>query len=566
MGFRPCAVIPSRNHYRDIEDVVSAVRAAGMPAFIIDDGSDEPARSVLAKLHDPADGITVARLDPGQGKGAAVCHGFRMAATADYTHAIQIDADGQHDIRALPRLLELSQQNPQALVSGQAVYDRLVPRARRIGRWVTHVWVWIETLSFRIRDSMCGFRAYPLAVVISLLDDEPVGQGMDFDTAILVRLFWRGVPVVALPVKVVYPAGNLSNFDLVRDNWRITCMHTRLVLTMLVRLPSILSNRPPPLDRSRHWANLSERGLYWGLRFCAATYRLLGRHGCMIVIAPIVLYFFLTGTEQRRASRTFLTRAFAAQGHTRKAGWMDGYRHLLSFAGRAVDTFAGWTGGLSADAVIRDAGSVSDEISSDRRGALLIVAHVGNADLARAVLDEKTRNRFTVLVHTRHAANYNRVLKELNPASAFNTFQVTEIGPDTAIALSERIERGEWIVIAGDRTPVGNRKHVSRVRFLGKDAPFANGPYVLAALLDCPVYTLFCLREGHGYRLYMEKFEDRVELPRRDRATELHRLVERFAAKLEYYVLKDPYQWYNFYDFWAEPGGEDVDAGDRDRH
>lgn len=564
MGFRPCAVIPSRNHYREIEGVVSAVRAAGMPVFIVDDGSDEPARSALAKLHDPANGITVARLDPGQGKGAAVCHGFRMAA-AEYTHAVQIDADGQHDVEALPQLLDLSRRNPEALISGQAVYDRSVPRARRIGRWVTHVWVWIETLSFRIRDSMCGFRAYPLAAVTALLDDEPVGQGMDFDTDILVRLFWRGVPVMTLPVQVVYPAGNPSNFDLVRDNWRITCMHTRLVLTMLIRLPAILANRPPWPDGSRHWANLSERGLYWGLRFSAAAYRLLGRRGCMVVAAPVAFYFYLTGTEQRRASRAFLTTALAAQGASCEVGWIDGYRHFLSFAGRAVDTFAAWTGGLTADAVTRDAGSVLDEALDDPGGALFIVAHVGNADLSRAVLDEKTRNRLMVLVHTRHAVNYNKVLEELNPASAVNTLQVTEIGPDTAIALSERVERGEWIVIAGDRTPVGSREHVSRVPFLGKDAPFANGPYVLAALLGCPVYLLFCLREGRGYRLYVDRFCDRVTLPRQDRQIELRKLVERFANKLEYYVLKDPYQWYNFFDFWAGPGGEDVDAGNRNR-
>lgn len=565
MAFRPCAVIPSRNHYREMGGIVAAVRAAGLPVIVIDDCSDEPARSALAKLHDTADDVIVVRLEPGCGKGAAVCHGFRLAAAADYTHAVQIDADAQHDLRALPRLLELARSYPETLVAGQAVFDRSVPWARRIGRWVTHVWVWIETLSFRVRDSMCGFRAYPLASVISLLDSEHVGQGMDFDTDILVRLFWRGVPMVTLPVTVIYPAGNPSNFNLVRDNWRITCMHTRLVLTMLIRIPGILANRPPRIDQARHWANLSERGLYWGLRFCAAAYRLLGRRNCMIVVAPIVLYFYVTGAEQRRASRTFLNRAFAAQGRGRKAGWLDGYRHFLSFAGRAVDTLAGWTGGLSGAELNRGAGSVIDEVSDDPGGALFIVAHVGNADLSRAVLDEATRNRLTVLVHTRHAVHYNRVLAELNPAFTVNTFQVTEIGPDTAIALSERIERGEWIVIAGDRTPVDSRERVTRVRFLGADAPFANGPYILASLLKCPVYTLFCLREGRGYRLYVDRFCDRLDLPRQDRAEMLHALVQRFAAKLEYYVLKDPYQWYNFFEFWDRPGREDVDVASRDR-
>jgi hypothetical protein len=146
----------------------------------------------------------------------------------------------------LAALLAASRARPEAIVSGRAVYDASVPRSRQYGRWVTHVWVWAETLSFRIADSMCGFRVYPLAPTLAVLDSEPVGKGMDFDTDIMVRLFWRGVPVVQVPVGVVYPKGNTSNFRLYRDNWLVTRMHTRLVIGMLCRLPSILRNRPPP--------------------------------------------------------------------------------------------------------------------------------------------------------------------------------------------------------------------------------------------------------------------------------------------------------------------------------
>lgn len=561
-AYNACAVIPSRNHYTSIRGVISAIRSLGLPVYIVDDGSDEPARSALAKLHDPANSVTVIRLDPGQGKGGAVVFGFRTASADGFTHAIQIDADGQHDLGALPRLLELSQTYTATVISGQAVYDDTVPRARQIGRWVTHVWVWIETLSLRIRDSMCGFRAYPLRPVIALIDSERIGAGMDFDTEVLVRLHWRGVAVLSMPVKVIYPEGNTSNFDVLRDNWRISAMHTRLALTMLVRIPLILANRPPQPQAAHHWARLSERGLYWGLWFSALAFRLLGRRGCMVVGAPVALYFYLTGAEQRGASRRFLARAFAAQGMPRPVGWIDGYRHFLSFTSRAVDTFAGWSGGLTAEDITHDPGSVIGEVAADRGGALFIVAHVGNADLSRAVLDDKTRERLTVLVHTRHAEHYNRVLAELNPASSINTLQVTEIGPDTAIDLSERIERGEWIVIAGDRTPVTGEGNVTSAPFLGAEAPFATGPYILASLLDCPIYTLFCLRDGRHHKLYVEKFCGRVLLNRSTREEQIQKLAGNFAEKLEYYVLKDPYQWYNFFDFWARPAGENGNVAD----
>ncbi|AWK86261.1 glycosyltransferase family 2 protein [Azospirillum thermophilum] len=554
--FRPCAIVPSRNHWRAVGAVVAGLRARGLPVFVIDDGSEEPARSTLAALHDPAGGVTVRRLEVNQGKGGAVLEGFRMALAGGFTHAAQVDADEQHDPEAVPDLLDLARRHPDALVTGVPVYDATIPKGRAIGRWVTHVWVWVETLSLRIRDSMCGFRVYPLAAVERLLaSGERLGRRMDFDTEVMVRLFWRGTPVAELPVRVTYPPDNTSNFDLLRDNVRISAMHTRLVCTMLLRLPGILRNRPRRLEGVTHWAGLAERGLYWGLRFCAAAYRLLGRRGCLAVIAPVVLYFYLTGAEQRRASAAFLARAFKAQGERRRPTPLDGFRHFLSFAGRALDTFAGWTGWLGPDAVQPGEVGALREAAAQDRGALFIVAHLGNVDLSRAVLDAATRRRLLVLVHTRHAENYNRILREWNPEAAVNTRQVTEIGPETAIALKERVEQGQWIVIAGDRVPVQSRGRVSLVPFLGEPAPFSQGPYILAALLDCPVYLLFCRREGGRYRLDAEKLAERVVLPRGRRGEALAGYAAAFAGRLEQHALADPYQWFNFFDFWARPKG-----------
>lgn len=539
-----CAIVPSYNHYKIIDSIVRRLSESGLPVFIIDDGSDEPARSILAALHDEAEGITVHRLDSNRGKGAAVMEGFRLAMVAGFTHAVQIDADGQHDLNALPRLLELAATYPDALISGQPIYDSSIPKGRKIGRWITHIWVWIETLSLRITDSMCGFRVYPLVPVQKLLAEEIIGHYMEFDTEIMVRLFWRGIAPVMLPVKVIYPPDNISNFDLWRDNWRITKTHTRLFLTMLLRLPSILSHRPPKLVASNHWASLAERGGYWGLRFCAGAYHLLGREGCQVAMMPIVLYFYLVGSIQRRASQQFLTRVLK-----RSPTFAEGYRHQMNFAIRALDVLIAWTGGTIVVETTNPNGL--SEFTNDPRGGLIIVAHLGSVDVARAVLDEKTRERITALVHTRHAENYNRILQRFNPEAVTNTLQVTGVGPETIIDLKQRAERGEWIVIAGDRTSVLHKEHSIFVPFFGAEAAFPQGPWILGALLECPVYLLFCLQDGKRYRLTMERFAENIDLPRSGREESLRIYATRYASRLEHYSALAPFQWYNFFDFWA---------------
>jgi predicted LPLAT superfamily acyltransferase len=270
-------------------------------------------------------------------------------------------------------------------------------------------------------------------------------------------------------------------------------------------------------------------------------------------MAPVVLYFYLTGAEQRRASHDFLQRVAARGAPVPKhLPWLNGLRHFMSFAGRAVDTFIGWTGRMRPDAV--RPGKVADLEVAERSatGALFIIAHLGNVDLARALLDDVTRDRLLVLVHTRHAEMYNRLLRKYRPAAGINTWQVTELGPEAAMELKARVEQGAWVVIAGDRIPVKSDR-VSVAPFLGQPAPFSQGPYILASLLDCPVYTLFCVRKGDTYQLDVEKLADRIQLPRQDRAGALAQYVGQFAARLERYALENPLQWYNFFDFW-NPG------------
>jgi glycosyltransferase involved in cell wall biosynthesis len=221
---------------------VAGARAFGLACIVVDDGSDAASAAQLDALG-AEPGVTLVRLPSNQGKGAAVVAGLRAAAARGYSHALQIDADGQHDASQIGAFVDAARARPDAVICGVPRYDASVPRGRLVGRYATHVWVWINTLSLAIRDSMCGFRVYPLAPTIALADSEPLGRRMDFDTEVLVRLHWRGVPVVNRPTPVTYPAGGLSHFRLWHDNWLISRMHTRLFFGMLWRAPRLLARR-----------------------------------------------------------------------------------------------------------------------------------------------------------------------------------------------------------------------------------------------------------------------------------------------------------------------------------
>ena len=237
--FRPCAVVPVYNHEHALPVVVEHLRQSHLPCLLVDDGSQPACAAVIDHLA-TLDGVSLLRLPSNQGKGCAVVAGLREMARQGYSHALQVDADGQHDLGNLEDFLEAAREAPEAVICGYPEYDASVPRGRLYGRYVTHVWVWINTLSLEIRDSMCGFRGYPLAATVALADQEPIGRRMDFDTEILVRLYWRELPLRWLPVQVRYPLDGVSHFRLWRDNGRISLMHARLFFGMLRRAPRLL--------------------------------------------------------------------------------------------------------------------------------------------------------------------------------------------------------------------------------------------------------------------------------------------------------------------------------------
>ncbi len=240
MEFRACALVPTCNHHRELPRLVSVFAALELPVLLVDDGSAPPVRAALDELVCANPGrIELLRFERNRGKGAAVLAGFARAVERGFTHALQIDADAQHDPGAAGELLARGRAEPEALVSARPAYDPSAPALRYYGRWLTHGLVWVETLSRDIADSMCGFRLYPLAPALALVRNRKVGMHMDFDTEIMVRLYLAGTPVRFVPVRVSYPPGGLSNYRMLRDNLRMAGLHLRL----LGGLPGLAARR-----------------------------------------------------------------------------------------------------------------------------------------------------------------------------------------------------------------------------------------------------------------------------------------------------------------------------------
>jgi len=554
MSFRVCALLPSYKHVSALERIVERLRGFGLNVIVVDDGNEAAVAKEIADICARHADVRLFRRDVNGGKGAAVLDGMRLAASLGFTHALQIDADGQHDIDAVRALLAAAEAQPGAFVTGAPLFDASVPRGRLAGRWVTHIWVSINTLSLRLVDTMCGFRIYPLAPTLAIADKTRLFLRMGFDTEIVVRLIWRGISVVTVPVKVVYPEGNHSNFAF-KENIGMSAMHARLFFGMLWRSPSLLMNKiAGRRETDTHWATLGERGSAAGIRLLAMTFKLFGRHVCLALMSPAIVFFFLTGSVQRRASMDYLTRMWRAGGLDKRPGYFTSLRHFFSFGIAALDKLAAWTGNIPIEHIDGAYPSIFDVVRESGRGAFMLTAHLGNPEVIRAIGSLRKRSRVNVLVHTANAMKFNAMIEAYAKSSTMRMIQVTHVGPDTAILLQNAIANGEVVVIVGDRIPVTGDARISWAEFLGDLAPFAQGPHILASILKCPVYLLFCVRVGARHKIYYELFAEQLELPRKQREAALQASVQRYVGRLEHYVKLAPLQWFNFYDYWRPNG------------
>jgi glycosyltransferase involved in cell wall biosynthesis len=243
-------LIPSYNPGPAVLETVRAARTQWCPVWVVVDGSTDGTAQQLTTLAQADPGLAVL-VDPvNRGKGAAVLRGLTAAAAAGYTHVLTMDSDGQHPAQLIPRFMELSARHPGAMVLGEPVFDASAPRIRVLGRRLSNWWTRASTLSSGIRDSLFGFRVYPVAPLLAVMAASRWMRRFDFDAEAVVRLSWRGVPALNIPAPVRYfrkEEGGVSHFNYWRDNVLLTWMHMRLFLGFLVRLPRLLASPRPRL-------------------------------------------------------------------------------------------------------------------------------------------------------------------------------------------------------------------------------------------------------------------------------------------------------------------------------
>jgi predicted LPLAT superfamily acyltransferase len=303
---------------------------------------------------------------------------------------------------------------------------------------------------------------------------------------------------------------------------------------------------------TRHWARTKEAGTLAGMRFMIWANSVFGRNVFNFFLVFVMTYFFFRRGEARHASMAFLQRVREcypdALGNAPLL-WLS-FRQIYNFGQSLLDKFLAWADTPTSIAMEPGEEKMLFDAAKKNRGCLLIGSHFGNLEYARGIAHRHPGLTINVLLHDQHAQNFAAIIAQGDPESRMNLIQVTDVDIELAIKLKQKVERGEWVVIAGDRVPVSDNGRVCNARFFNARASFPVGPYVLASLLQCPVYLLHCFRLRGNYHLVIEFLAERIQTDRQNKQAAYDRYAQHFASSLEKQVAREPLQWFNFFDFW----------------
>lgn len=304
------------------------------------------------------------------------------------------------------------------------------------------------------------------------------------------------------------------------------------------------------MTTSNHWSTTKERGSLLGMRILLALYNYGGKYLVKLVLYPVVAYFFISGTEARVASQDYFSKLHQAGYLKKKPGLGDSFKHFMTMANSALDKVDVWLGKITIKDINYNVFESFNTLIKAKKGALIIGSHLGNLEVCRALSSVHTDLVFNILVFTENAQKFNDFLNTINPDVKVNLIETRELGPGLAIALKDKIDQGEYVVIAGDRTSTSVQGRVIHADFIGHSAPFSQGPFILAALMQCPIFMMFCLKNTNKFELIFEPLSEQVNWSRKTRTQELEILVQKFAKTLEQYCAQYPYQWFNFFNYW----------------
>jgi predicted LPLAT superfamily acyltransferase/uncharacterized membrane protein len=320
----------------------------------------------------------------------------------------------------------------------------------------------------------------------------------------------------------------------------------------LIRCWPALLREQAPGPVSPHWSERREGGGRFAVWLIRTIGMRLGRRASRALLYPITLYFFFRRGPERRASRAFLSRAFS-----KPAGMWSVLRHIHCFAATILDRvflLARSTRGF--DIRIHGLDQLETQIAP-ARGVLLLGAHIGSFEALRALAELRPELRVRMIMDRGQTPALTELLHALNPAVAG---MVIDVGgsavADIALAIRDAAHDGALIGLLGDRARPGEATR--EAQFYGAPAAFPIAPYLIASALELPVVLSFGLyRGGNRYDVYFETFAERIVLARAERAVRLAEWTQRYAARLQHYTQLDPYNWFNFYDFWHRPAAAD---------
>jgi len=301
------------------------------------------------------------------------------------------------------------------------------------------------------------------------------------------------------------------------------------------------------------WLSARERGSILGMRFVVWCYRALGQRFCQLLILPVVLYFYLTDRKGRRASLRYLRRLDARPEGRKALGggptWWHSLRHYHAYGLSLLGRLGFWLGRDEDCAIVFHGEQHFMRLREEGRGAIILGAHLGSFDALR-VLARRNQVVVNVVMFIQHARMINSIFESLDRDASVRMIQLDATSINAVFAIKACIDRGEFVALLADRVGIGDEKRTGQVEFLGDRTAFPHGPFLLASLLKCPMIFMVALRMGDGeYGAFVERIADKVIV---EGPEDLDALAGDYARRLERYCLMAPYQWFNFYDYWAD--------------
>lgn len=482
--------------------------------------------------------------------------GFIFALQNGYTHGFQIDADMQHDLGAIDTFLEASKMHKNALICGVPSFgfSHTAPKARIYGRKITQFWIWINTLGgAKIKDAMCGFRLYPLDSRYLFAKS----NAMDFDIEILLLAHFRDFEMRWISVGVQYNPQNPSHFRVFKDNLLLSKLHCKYfflipkhIFSRLNRANQTHKNHANP--QNKPWHKRNEKAGNFLLKLTILLVKFLPRFALLFVARIVTfIYFLLFKNERKNLAKFYALGCEYCESHnldSTKFAHPKIYANFYHFCVAICDKIAAWLGKIRYDDIEINDKNYIKELCSGKKGQILLMSHFGNIEVAHA-LSQKFRNlRIISFVYQKNTEKFLQMIDSVS-GQKIQRIYVDEIDIGRLLELREILESGGHIGIMGDRVALNNKRNLE-IEFFGKPCLFPYGAFIVAGLLECKISAMWCEKIDGKYHLDFEFLGCVAKFARQNKVASLKPLVQKYANSLQTHALKNPTQWFSFYDFW----------------